>query len=413
MDITIISPVYPPELVLSAQTNAQIAAAALAQSESVTVITAFPNRPEGRLYPGYHRKVYRKSILSERHSIIRCFSTFSQNSYILSRFVENISFGITSSLALLFNKSPDVIYANTWPVFAQGLTCLVARLRHIPLILSIQDVYPESLATQGRISSSSLLYKIIHWLDRGISRFADKLIVISDRFAKIYTEDRRIPRGNIHTIPNWVDPENIELLPKNQYRLKNNIPTNTFVFGYGGNIGAAAGVEKVIQAFASISNKEIYLVIAGDGSCRKACQNLVQQLGLNNVIIHSPWLSDETSEVLATADVLILPTGGDQSLASVPSKILNYMLASRPILAIASTESDTAEVIQKAGCGWLTPPDNPEELENKMKEILKTPSDQLLRLGHSGREYALQYFAIEVCLPRVIDIIRTMRDDNG
>jgi len=65
--------------------------------------------------------------------------------------MENISFGMTSSIYLLFSKKPNVIYANTWPVFAMGLLVLIAKVRGIRVVQSVQDIYPESLISQGRI----------------------------------------------------------------------------------------------------------------------------------------------------------------------------------------------------------------------------------------------------------------------
>ena len=129
MKLTIVSCVYPPEPVVSAQTSVQIADFAQSQAACVQVITAFPNRPAGKIYPGYRRSLYKREQISGRSAIIRCFTTLSSHSSILSRSLENITFGIASSLALLFGNKPNVIYADTWPIFAQVMAAwLLARL---------------------------------------------------------------------------------------------------------------------------------------------------------------------------------------------------------------------------------------------------------------------------------------------
>ena len=152
MRALIVSPVFPPEPIVSAQTSAQVAAALVASEHEVTVITAFPSRPAGKLYPGYRQTLNRQERSAAGYNIVRCFSTVSAESRMLSRFAENLSFGLTSGWQVLWQKRPDVIYANTWPIFAAGILALIARWRHVPLVISVQDVYPESLIAQGRLS---------------------------------------------------------------------------------------------------------------------------------------------------------------------------------------------------------------------------------------------------------------------
>ena len=71
------------------------------------------------------------------------------------------------------------------------------------------------------------------------------------------------------------------------------------------------------------------------------------------IFFHTPWLKEETAQVLKTPDVLILPTRGNQSAASVPSKLISYLFAAKPVIALANEDSDVADVIRKANCGWV------------------------------------------------------------
>lgn len=389
---------------ISAKTSAEVAQGLVKRGAEVTVCAAFPNRPGGRLYPGYRLGLYQADPAWQHGALIRCWGSFSRSSSLPSRLAENLTFGLTSSLRALFLPKPDVIYANTWPLLAQGLTALVARLRGVPLVLNIQDLYPESLSVQGRIQPNHWLYRLLRRLDIQIARSASRLVVISESFKHVYTQDRGIPAEKIVVIPNWVDPQEIDLLPKEQFRQKAGIPANAFVVAYGGNIGAAAGVEAVIRAFAGAPDGML-LLVAGDGSRKTECQSLAGKLGVQNIQFHSPWLKEETSEVLRAADVLVLPTQGQQSMASVPSKMLNYMLAARPILAVAVEGSETAEIIQKAGCGWVVPPGDEQALSAALRQLSEIDPALLEQMGQNGRAYAMEHFSKDVCLPRVIDVV--------
>jgi glycosyltransferase involved in cell wall biosynthesis len=157
-------------------------------------------------------------------------------------------------------------------------------------------------------------------------------------------------------------------------------------------------------------------VIAGEGSRLAPCRELAERLGRDRIIIHSPWPLDETSLVLQTADVLVLPTRGSQSLASVPSKLISYMLAARPIIALAMPQSDIARIIEESGCGWVILPDQPELLAAQLRAVVAVDSLERNRRGQAGRKYALQNLTSEVCLPQVISILENSQapgDSNG
>jgi colanic acid biosynthesis glycosyl transferase WcaI len=243
------------------------------------------------------------------------------------------------------------------------------------------------------------------WIDRRIACSCRSLIVISDRFAEIYRYDRGVLAQRVHVIPNWVDPQNIHLLPRDQFRRSCGIPEDAFVFVYGGNIGVAAGVEAAIEAFSKVKKDRVYLLIAGDGTQRTACENLVAKSRIRNVIFHHPWPADETSEVLAAADILLLPTHGEQSLASVPSKMLNYMLAGRPILTVAAHGSDIEKIMNEAQCGWQVQPGNTDALIETLNCLSEISIAELIEKGDNGRKYVLENFSSDVCLPEAVRII--------
>jgi colanic acid biosynthesis glycosyl transferase WcaI len=109
--------------------------------------------------------------------------------------------------------------------------------------------------------------------------------------------------------------------------------------------------------------------------------------------------------VLGAADVLILPTKGEQSRASVPSKLLTYMLGGRPIIAAALPGTELAHLVEKAGCGWVLLPDRPDLLAQKILEVMEIGYEERKEIGERGRQYVMKHFSKDVCLPQVIRII--------
>ncbi len=168
----------------------------------------------------------------------------------------------------------------------------------------------------------------------------------------------------------------------------------------------AAGVETLIEAFGCTDPAlNLYLLVAGDGSRLAACQALAGELNTGCIFFHSPWHTDETSSVLAAADILVLPTRGEQSLVSVPSKLISYMLAARPIVAQAVARSDLSHIVSEADCGWIVEPGSGALLAAALHAAAQTNVGERQAMGNRGRSYALRHMTTEANLPRVISLL--------
>lgn len=408
MLLFIVSCVYLPEPMISAQTSAQIAGKMAEQGHQVKVLAPFPSRPKKKMYPQYKRGLLRSEISAKGYEIIRCFSIFSSVSSLWSRFFENFSFGLSVFWVILFSPRADIVYGNTWPIFSQGLLMLACKLRHMPLILSIQDIYPESLMAQNRMGNGTAWYsKILRWMDIWIARNCQSLIVISEQFKRIYVQNRGIQEEKIHVIPNWIDNEQASV-DRDDYSIRqfHNIPKDAFLVVYGGNIGVAAGVDAVIGAFQHLLDKEnIYLLIAGDGSMLPECRRLAEKNELTRVKFHNPWLEQETFAVLRAADLLVLPTHGEQAYASVPSKLLSYMLSGRCILAVAPADSEVAGIISSSSAGWVMYPAYSDTLATSIKRISELLPEERIKYGRAGQDFSSQHYSKEVNLAKVVNLL--------
>jgi glycosyltransferase involved in cell wall biosynthesis len=408
MRIVLVSAVFPPEHGLSALMGAQTAAEFARRGHSVHVYAPFPSHPRGKLFDGFKRTLYSKSTVCPGCTLTHCFGTFSRSSTMMSRFVENLSFGVSSGLRILFGNRPDVIYSNSWPIFATGIVAVVAKLRQVPLVLRVQDVYPESLDSQRRVTRRNWVYHLLRQFDLMIARSCEQLLVISPGFERLYVNDRGVVAKKVHIVPNWsnddfVDADTSAALA---FRRKLGIPSDAFVAVYAGNVGVASNAEMLVDALAKLKGlTQIYLVIAGDGSQLGLCRDEAERQHLDRVIIHTPWKKEETGAVLQMADVLLLPTKGNQSLNSIPSKLISYLLSGRPVIAAVLPESDTATAILKSGAGWVIHPDSTDLMARTIAAASAHSKADLIRMGTSGRELARQSLTRDSNLPRIIDIV--------
>jgi glycosyltransferase involved in cell wall biosynthesis len=183
-------------------------------------------------------------------------------------------------------------------------------------------------------------------------------------------------------------------------------PHDSILAVYSGNVGVAAGLRTVLEAYALLrGDPRIRLLIAGEGADLEASRRFAGRESLPTVAFHAPYPQTDEPAVLGAADVFILPTQGAQSSVSVPSKLLAYMNAGRPILASALEDSDVASIIADSGAGWVVGPDDAAAVAAKLREISSMPEGDLAIMGELGRRYVREVFDRERALGKVTSIV--------
>jgi glycosyltransferase involved in cell wall biosynthesis len=241
-----------------------------------------------------------------------------------------------------------------------------------------------------------------------ILRSVKEIVVISEVFRKFYETNRGIASERIHVVPNWGSDDPSQDNPKAslEFRQSLGIPTGAFVAVYAGNVGVASNAEILVDVFAKLkAQPRIYLVIAGDGSRLSACREKIGRQSLDHVIIHSPWKKEETGPVLQMADLLLLPTKAEQSLLSIPSKLISYFLSGRPVLAAVLSASDTAVAVRDHGAGWVVEPDSVEAMTEAILAASEMPRKVLIGMGLAGRAYALLNLTRGANLPHLVQVV--------
>jgi glycosyltransferase involved in cell wall biosynthesis len=417
----LITCVFDPEPVVSARTSFDIANFLSKEGNSVTVVAPIPSRPSGKIYKGYISRMFafnQKSSL-DKFRIVRLLSFPSPKSSLISRLLENLSFGFCSSIYLLFRSHRyDVIYLNTWPLFATAMNVWVAKLFDIPVVRSIQDVYPATLLSQERAASDSFLMRVLTKLEKFNYRHSYNNIVISQELADKYADMLNGRVGGLKApvvIPNWGDlsdiPELSEVshdeIPSHLKMLKDWAKSDTLVL-FGGNFSKSAATPLLVEVFnkSNIRQTDIKLLLAGSGAEMSDCQNLIEKYDLQDTVrILSPWETNDTQYILNLADIFVLPTLGEQALNSVPSKVLNYLRYGKPILAIAPSESSVSNIIQESNSGVCLPTFDLETMARELIALQQLDSTDRVKLGRNGRNYFINHFASSKNLERLCRLV--------
>lgn len=406
LKVTVVNAVYPPEPVVSAQMGRDLADYLALNGAQVTVLCPYPTRPLGVEYPNFQKMSSARVDAEGGVKVVRlpCFT--APESRMVARMRESWSFGRHVCRYLEGEVGEvDVVYANTWPLFSQALIARHCSRRGIPLVLHLQDIYPESLLGKVPRWSRGLVGVALTALDRWIVRRGACVVVISENMRRTYVENRGLASEKVITILNWVDERRFETLPARAAACAHyGIPEDRFTFLYLGNIGPVAWVEGLIESFHAAGLKQAQLVIAGDGSCKAACVELAERMGVSGVrFVPAPFADVPLLQSLG--HVFLLPMRKSAGMSSIPSKLIAYLLSAKPVLATLDAGSDTARCIQEAQCGWVGEPEHVEWLAAKMAEVAALPSAVLEAMGQRGRSYGLAHFSKATGVRKLASVI--------
>jgi colanic acid biosynthesis glycosyl transferase WcaI len=404
MNITLVVQWFPPEQAPIGYMIKELAEALASEGHEVTIITGFPNHPAGVVFGGYRKRL----ILQERLgnvNVTRVWLATSANRSRLNRIFTFLTFTLTSALALLMQSKPQIIFAVFQPLSVGVTLPLLARIKGAKLILNVQDLHPDAQIELGMIKNP-LIIKALRAVERFGYQRANALAVICENF-KEHCIARGAKAENVQVIPNWIDLNEIKPCDRNNtFRQNLGLSDQHFVILYAGTVGWVSGAGVMLEVALLLRDlRDVRIVFVGEGPLVTELKEEAKTLGLDNVVFAPFQPREILSQVQAMSDVSVVSLRAGMGRASVPSKVLGYMAAARPVLASVDTESETARTILLAHCGWVIEPENSEKLAEAIRSM---QGDAALRrrLGESGRKFMLDNYAQQTVTDKYIEFFK-------
>jgi len=390
----IVTSEFPPEPGVSGRMSGDLAGHLVAEGYQATVVCPYPSRPSGAIYPNSGGGTVTEETFRGAR-VIRVPSKISPQSRFGPRMQESWSFGRWSSKVLSEQKpAPDVVYSVTWPMLGQAWIGASSARLAIPHVTHIMDLYPESAWLKvPRLVRWATSWPLLS-LDRWNALNACRVLVISDNMRQAYVASRKIPQERVTVLPTWQDESLFLRLPLRSEAAKvYGVREDHLTFFYLGNIGPVAGVDHLIHSFGQAGLENSQLLIVGEGTEKAACVQLANHYRQAQIRFLSDPKIDNVPLLQSLADICLLPVRQGAALSSIPSKLSSYMLSAKPVLASVDSESETAQVIRAADCGWIVEPENQKALRAQIQSLARCQRAELVETGLRGRSYALEHLS--------------------
>jgi colanic acid biosynthesis glycosyl transferase WcaI len=354
----------------------------LAVWHEVTVICGPDDNSRLGIWPLIHRESYGAVRL------VRTFGLTKSHNRRGFRHLNRLIYFALAWIAAL-RERPDVLVAETDPPMLGMLGAACKFIRNCRFVYYCQDVYPEVAQATGGLKNPALLW-LLQLANQFAFRRADAIVGLSEDMARLLRR-KAVPADKIIVIPNWIDCDLVKPQAPGQAWLKKYC--GNFVVMYAGNLGWTQNLESVLEAADLLQdNPQIKFVFVGDGARKKQLQQEAARRRLTNLDFVDRVNPTAMSEVLAAADLHLIPLGAGVAGTMVPSKLYGILAAGKPFVAMMENEAEVARVAREFEVGFVVPPRDVNALTKTILQCLRSP-ELLTAMGRRARVLAEQKYS--------------------
>ncbi len=306
---------------------------------------------------------------------------------------------------------PDVVLSGNTPSEPQRdlqRFCFQNNIRFINWIQDIYSIAVDKLARKKLPLIGHLIGAYYRVIDQRCARDSDHVVVISEDFTPIL-KSWGVDGQRITSIQNWAAIQSLPQLPPDNAWAKEQDLADKFVFLYSGTLAMKHNPDLLLQLaikFRDHSDVAVVVVSEGPGADWLSERKSAHQLNNLTLLPFQPF--DRFPEVIAASDVLMAVLEADAGVFSVPSKVLSYLCAGRPLVAAMPDDNLAAKMIRSIPAGVVCPPgDVTGFVDHAIR--LHAESGSRSELGNSAREFAENQFDIQRITNRFEHILKAKR----
>lgn len=374
------------------------------RGHEVTVLTGCPNYPRGEIFPEYLQnpsnfarfdgvQIHRVPILARARGAFRLVLNYL--SFVLSA-------GLFGPWKLR-GYYPDVIFVFEPSPITVGLPAvLLGRVKRCPVVFWALDLWPETLAAVGVVRNPKALGAVAQ-IVRFIYNRCTLVLGQSRSFLPSIASHCDDP-AKVRYFPSWAEDVFQEPVDEPVSEIPSAPGTLSILFA--GNVGDAQDFPAILDAADRLKHrKDIRWLIVGDGRRFTWVSEQVQARGLGDrVLLLGRFPVERMPAFYAQADALLVSLKKDPTFSmTIPGKVQSYLAAGRPVIGMLDGEG--ADVIKRAGAGWVCPAGDSAALAHTIQQFAETSPEDRRQMGKQGQAYAKAEFDRNTLVTRLLKLL--------
>ena len=406
MHILFLSDNFPPEVNAPASRTFEHCREWVRAGHQVTVITCAPNFPKGEVFGGYRNQLWQSEELAGIR-VIRVWSYITANEGFVKRILDYQSFMVSATLAALFVRRVDVVVGTSPQFFTVCAAFVVARLKRLPWVFELRDIWPESIKVVGAMKDSAAI-RLLERLELFLYRQATRIVTVTHSFKQTLMR-RGIDGDKVRVVTNGVDLSQFAPQAKDARLVESLGLSGKFVAGYIGTHGMAHALETLLDAAMILQQmpeaKNVQIVLLGHGARKAELVGKAKAMGLSNVLFLDSVPKDQVARYWSLLDVSVIHLRkSDLFTTVIPSKLFEGMGMGVPVLHGVAGES--AEIVRKEAVGEVFESENSHELVQGLLRLRDDPA-RYQAYQKNGLDAAQRYDRKALALS-MLDILKTL-----
>lgn len=337
----------------------------------------------------WYRRIIRREQLGQV-KVIRTYAFPEYHRNYIARLLSFLSFSLSCPLGLFAMEKPDLVLASSPPIFPMFSAWLVCKLRRIPLVLEVRDLWPVTAVQMGILNNKFLIY-IMTWMEKFLYNQAIRIVVLTEGIRDNISERGWSDKVTLVTCgvdfdKLYPDAEGGALIRnKHQWDDKKIV----MYFGALGEANNLSVILRTAQRFQGCT--EVLFVLVGDGLKRKEIEDKVIEMGLKNVLV-LPAVPKYYARLYINAADLCLVTLQDAPVFSgaIPTKLIDYMACGKPVLC--GIRGEAKRIVEKSGAGLAFEPNDDMALKVLIEKLL-SENEKLSQMKICGLEFVQKHFS--------------------
>jgi len=407
MRILVITPHFEPDTAPTGIIVTSLVEQWVKQGHQIEVVTSLPWYEKHEVETHWKGRLFRRE---EKESVIvtRLHPFPQDKNKLFRRLLSFLAFSFLAAIASLLKKGPfDAVIALS-PPLTLGNVGKVAALRHrCKLILNLQDIFPDIAVALGKIKSRSSI-KLLEKYEKFTYSGSDAITVLSRDLEENVNKkiDRiKIP-PQVEVIPNFLISSSIKPQDRlTSYRKEHQLGKKLVVM-YAGNLGNSQSFELITDAARKHDERDdIVYVINGGGVMSDRLKQQANEL--KNLVVVDYQPIERLSEVLATADLHLVPLRTGLGGMSVPSKIYSVFASGRPVIASVDSGTEIERIVAESEGGIAVPPDDFDSFIFALEGLIENPK-LLEEMGNKARVWLENCYSSKTIADSYLDLIRRL-----
>lgn len=305
---------------------------------------------------------YKKIIREKKCVIIKVPTGKIQKTNILEKGINTVLLENRFKTAIKrhFGKIKfDLVLFPTPPITLAGAVEYVKKRDHAKTYLLLKDIFPQNAVDIGMMSKSGvkgMLYKYFRNKEKKLYALSDRIGCMSKANVDyLLKHNPEIEKNRVEVCPNSIEPLDVSVSGEARMimRQKYNIPIDRIVFVYGGNLGKPQGIPFLIKCLQSQkNNKNVFFLIAGSGTDYRLLDEYIKKDRPKNVRLIRSLPQEDYDAMVGSCDVGMIFLDHRFTVPNFPSRLLSYMQAKIPVMAVTDPNTDIGKVITENGFGW-------------------------------------------------------------